>query len=688
MEAAQRANDSGDTAQARALALDLLPSTPYDATVLGIIAASYASSNDYAGLKAFYLAELERARTDPSLAPDARKQDIALLRRGLVPALTRLQDYPAALDQYIALLSAYPEDSATAQEAALYALRNHRQQQLTGFLETTVKQSPKDSRFAVLLAQVQTTFDNLPAAVSAYDAAINIRKDRADLYSARVDLEVRLGLTEPARLERAAADFARLYLLTYKDPQWMVRLAELRARQRRPADAVKALSTAYIDGRPRLPNNSFMVAAQLEKWDLLVEAESFAQQGMDLAGAGLFLSPDASAGAGIYARIVTRLGHPEQVLRTLNRTFEAANRSSTFPSALATELAENGSTPAEIAAQRTEYLAEHRQTAQRRLEEALATVGSVVKTYYTPEQKLAYAQTLDTLHANDPAQALSAAASAGIADREAAWRRQQLLTGALNAQGNNLFAYTSLQQSRLAYRELAQTLEAYAARLQPKLRSSILQQAAEAYRDAGDDTEELRVTRPLALANDAGVRDRFLYLLLHNDRAALTALAAIGNDTLADAAVNYTVAHADQQTALAAAAQRARALPAVWRPATVAMLRTYFADGATPPVIDEFVQALDPEATIAMRVARPVNRDRRLSGDLWFYYAARFGEYLATSAGTSSGLASEDFLPAPLEQSPTLVEPYVQLARFYDERNHLLRPQWSTGTRLNSSLAP
>ncbi len=625
------------------------------------------AADDNAGLKAFYLAQLERARTDPNLAPGARKQDVALLRRGLIPALTRLQDYPAALDQYIALIAAYPDDSATAQEAALYALRNERKQQLTGFLETTVQQSPKDSRFAVLLAQVQTTFEDLPAALTAYDTAIRIRKDRADLYSARADLELRLGLTDPARLEGAAADFSRLYLLSYQDPQWMVRLAELRARQRRAMDAVSALSAAYIDGRPRVPNNFFNVATQLERWDLLAEARSFAQQGVDLAGTGLFTSPDASTGAITYARIGTRLGHADDVLRTLNRIGKASGASITFPAALAAELAENGSTPAEIAAQRNEYLAEHRHTAEARLHAALATVGAVVENYYTPEQKLAYAHTLDALHATDPVQAIAAASSAGFAEKEAAWRRQQLLNGPLNEEGGNLSAYSSLQQGRLAYGELAQTLEAYAARLQPKLRSPILRQAADAYRNAGDDADELRVSRPLALANDAGVRDRFFDLLLRNDRAALTALAANGNDTLADAAVSYTVAHADQRTALAAAAERGQALPAVWRPAAASLIRTYFADAAIPPVSEDFVLALNPEASIAMRVAAPVNRERQLSGELWFYYAARFGDYLAASARSAAGPDPEDFLPAALEQSPTLPAAYIELARTYDE---------------------
>ena len=221
----------------------------------------------------------------PASAADARKQDIALLRRGLIPALTRLNDFAGATDQYIALLSAFPEDASLGQEAALCTpLKHGRQAQLLDFLRTTVKQSPRDSRFMIQLAAAETTFDDLPAAEAAYSLAINIRKDRVDLYTARADIEMRLSQSDPAQSELAAADFERLYLLTYHDPSWMVRLAELRARQQRPADAVKALEAAYIDGHAKAAGDFFTVAAQLERWNLLAEARTFAEQGVALAG--------------------------------------------------------------------------------------------------------------------------------------------------------------------------------------------------------------------------------------------------------------------------------------------------------------------------------------------------------------------------------------------------------------------
>ena len=210
LEAAHDANGSGDTAQARTLALQLLQKSPYDARYLAEASQSYAQAHDDAGLKAFYLARLDAARNAP---PAERKADIALLRRGLIPALTRLNDSAGAEDQYIALLSAYPEDTDTANQATLYALTHAREPQLLAFLRKTISDSPRDSRFAVLLAQTESTFGDLPAAIDAYSQAITIRSDRADLYTARADLAFRLAETEPdpvaanARLEFVAKDY-------------------------------------------------------------------------------------------------------------------------------------------------------------------------------------------------------------------------------------------------------------------------------------------------------------------------------------------------------------------------------------------------------------------------------------------------------------------------------------------------
>jgi hypothetical protein len=685
LEAASRANDANDTAQARALALGLLAQTPYDARVLDIVATSYARAHDDTGLKAFYLAQLASART-ANLTAEARRQDIAQLRRGLIPALTRLSDFGGATEQYIALLSAFPDDANLGNEAALYALQHGRQPQLLDFLRATVKQSPHDPRFMVLLAAAETTFGDLPAAESAYSLAINLRKDRTDLYTARVGIELRLSQTDPAQAELAAADLQRLYLLTYHDPAWMVRLAELRARQQRPAEAVKALEAAYIDGHARAAGDLFTVAAQLERWNLLAEARTFAEQGVALAGPELLTSTAASAdgppqgdgqsGAVLYARILARNGEAGRALAMLTAARQAAEVSATSPSVLAAELARENISGDEAESFRQNFAKQRRQTADQNLAAAVEALGGAVQTYYTPEQKQEFALALDKLHDTalpnaNPGLALQAATAAGLADREAEWRRQDL---AADGQGDRpLGRFISLQQRRLAFSALAHDVEAYAAHLRGARRQTALTQAAEAFRDAGDGANEARLDRTLVLGGAAQLRARYFGLLLRSDPAALTALAADRDAGVADAALNYTVAHGSEAQALAAVAGRGQALPPVWRPASASLVQTYFAGAATGPVdLTNFHQALGDEATIAARLAAPADPTRQLTGDNFFYYASRFGIFLSAVLHPAQTLPdAEDFLPAELEGSPTSPARYLDLARTYAEAHNI-----------------
>jgi hypothetical protein len=684
LEAATRANDANDTAQARTLGLGLLAQTPYDARILDIVATSYARAHDDAGLKQFYLAQLDAARAAPGLTADARKQDIALLRRGLIPALTRLNDFPGAVDQYIALLSAFPEDLNLGQEGALYALKHSRQPQLIDFLRTTVKQSPRDSRFMIQLAAAEAAFDDLPAAESAYSLAIGIRKDRVDLYSARADIEMRPSQSDPAQSELAAADFQRLYLLTYHDPSWMVRLAELRARQQRPADAVKALQAAYIDGHAKAAADFFTVAAQLERWDLLADARTFAEQGVALAGPALLTPPPVYAypqpenGAVVYARILARSGQADRALATLAAARQSAEAAATSPDVLAAELArENiGADQSEAQGFRQNFAMQHRQAADQNLRAAVDALGKAVQTYYTPEQKLAFALTLDKLHDSaqpnaNPGLALQAATAAGLADREADWRRQRLLAAEPDDAQAGL--YVSLQQRRLQFSALAHDLEAYAAGAPAAQRPSALTQAAQAYRDAGDTANEVRLTRTLVLGGNAQLRARYFDLLLRGDANALTALAGNRDIGLADAALNYMLAYGSEAQALAAVANRGQALDPVWRPASAALVETYFARPTPGPVnLADFNQALAADSTIAAHLAGPADPSRQLTGDVFFYYASRYGIFLATvrdSAGARPD--AEDFLPAELEGSPASTPRYLNLARSYVEAGNI-----------------
>ena len=286
------------------------------------------------------------------------------------------------------------------------------------------------------------------------------------------------------------------------------------------------------------------------------------------------------------------------------------------------------------------------------------------------------ALTLDKLHDSsqpnsNPDLAIQAAAAAGLADREAEWRKQSLLTGDVNH--STVDAYAILQQSRLQFSELAHTLEAYAARLSPRRQDPILTQAAKAFRDAGDTPDEVRLARALVLRNNSPIQERFFDLLLRRDPTALTALASNSNAKLADAALNYTVAHGPEAQALAAVANRGQLLNPVWRPASASLVQSYFAGPASNPVnVADFNQSLAANSTIADRLATAADPSRQLTGDAFFYYASRYGIFLATVHDSTQSLPdAEDFLPGELERAPTSPTAYLNLARTYSEAHNV-----------------
>lgn len=682
LEAASRANQAGDTAQARRLATEMLAQSPYDARVLAVVAESYARAHDDAGLKQFYLGHLDAAAHDTALEADARRQNVALLRRGLIPALDRMHDFAGAEDQYIALLSAYPDDEKTAAEAALFAQQHGQQARLLDFLRTTVKQSSHDSRFMVLLAEVEQTFGDLPAAENAYSLAIDIRKDRSDLYIARADIETRLSQTDPSQSELVAKDFERLYVLTYHDPQWMVRLAELRARQGRSADAVLALKAAYITGHPETASDFFTVAEKLSTWNMLEDARSFAEHGVKLSGTDLLAVNEASSysapmptGAVTYARILTRLGMAPQAVDVLVKARDDANAASYSPSVIASALEKESIGESDADAFRQSFAKRRAQIADQNLHTALNALGAAVQTYYTPEQKQTLALALDKLRTMQqphaaPELAIEIASASGLTDREAAWRREALLKP--DAGSNSVAEYSTLQRRRLQFGELAQTLERHAALLPQRSRRPLLLKAAQAYRDAGDVANEMRLSRALVLAGAATLQDRYFDLLLHRDPRGLLTLAASTRSELADAVVNYAIAHATEEQALLAISSRAQAVSPLWHHASAALAETYFAGSPSSLASTaDFTQALGSDATIAERLATQADPKQQLTGTDFFFYASRFGIFLQATPKAAPLADAEDFLAAKLEAEPSAPASYLDLARTYAEAGNI-----------------
>lgn len=655
-EAASKSNASGEYAQARTLLGPMLERDPYDAKLIAIYAESYALAKDSDGLRNFYLARLAMLK-DAKLPPDLRRDNTALMRQGLIAALTDLKDYAGATDQQIALISAFPEDASVLQQAALYALRYGRQAQLFGFLNKTVAESPRDSRFAIDLARTDTIFEDYAGALAAYSKAIAIRKDRPDLYIARADIEERT-----QAFDAACADYDRLYVLSYKDPQWMEKAALARARQGKNDLAVKALQTGWIEGRPPSAANYFRVASQLEAWRIVEPARVFAEQGIELAGDDL-LTKYASDGAALYARIMMRERHWGETLAFLDKALAAADVSASSPSIVVEQVERKGIASVTDAEWRRHFAAQKKQQAQAGYLLALGQAGKTAAELYTPEEKLGYAELLDARRGNRPMEEVAsvwipAAEAAGLKDREAAWRRDVLLHGSRELAEAQLGAFNALEDQRMDDANHARTLEEYAALLKPAQRAPVLLAAEAAWRADANHADELRVLREIRGLTEAPPTDeRYFELLLRSNPNALVA-----ENT--DASANFVLVHASgakgDALAYRAVDARARQRKPVWGPATTALTGLFFAD-ASPKIDAAFHTALG-DMTIAERLKR-ADPDKEIVGKTWFDYGMRYGLYRGLVSAAFGD--AEDYLVAGLEEESGSSASYITLASAY-----------------------
>jgi predicted Zn-dependent protease len=661
-EAARKSTEAKQFQQSRDLLVGLLKDSPHNGEYLAAMANTFAQAEDDRGLEQFYRDEIAALRNS-SMPADARKEQIATLRRGLVPALTRMKNYSGAVDQYIELINSFPEDGGLVSEAALYAQRYQRQKQLLDFYRKTVVQSPRDYRWSVVLAHVLTSLEDYPAAIETYAKAIAIRPDRSDLYISRADLEERL-----LRLEEAATDYERIYQLAYKDPQWMEKLAIIRARQGNTPEAVMALRAALIDSRPDNPSNYFEVARRLESWGMLDQARQFAEQGVVKAGSDLLAESENHSGAKTYVRLMTRLRQHEEAYATLQKAMEAA--ASQLP-VLKEQIQKQGMLGLTDAQWRESVRHNRMETARSGMAGALNEVGVAVNKYFTPEERLSFARFAETIHSSmsvdDVDQfAIPLALSASLADQEASWRFEVLIARAGGPMArinyaNNLQPLIDLQRRRGRFADLAAQMERYAAAIPWQQRTPPLTAAADAYDAEGDEQNELRVLASVFSAHDLDMnrQQRFFQLLLEQQPQELVRIGATWPGPSGEAAANYAVARGGAALAHEVVQARSQARPPVWRKAYTALVGLYSAE--TSPEVDRaFLGALGDD-TIAARLATPVDRGQQLAGNTWFYYGSRYGEYRDNARRSGA----EDYLPAMIEESPASASEYLTLARYY-----------------------
>lgn len=622
-EAAQKAADSDKYARARDLLSPLLTAEPFNADYLALMASTYARAGEYPQLRDFYaakIAEISRA----SLPAPERNERVAGLRRGLIPALEHLGDHTAAVDQYIEIINRYPEDENLVKDASLFAIRHGLQPRLAGYYTKASADSPKNVRLHIVLARLETQFEDYPAAVSAYDRGTAVRPDRLDLRIAQAQL-----LEKLARFDQATAAYQKIYDLSYHDPQWLLKVAELFARNRKPADAVKTVEKACIEGRPERPDIYFNAAEILEKWNLLQEASTFAERGVNRAGPRLLI--DQRDGAELYARLMTRLRKHEEAYFRLYALQQAGM-----------QLPQKEAVP-----QLTDL--------------ALRQIGTAAKAYFTPEEKVSLDAFLEKAWSVSGVpdtwknSLLQLVQLAGLKEREVRWQSELLMAEPDEpSAAAHLQRLIELQKSRMQYAELGSLLERYWRAKSDRINQlGLLTQAAQSYAIAGDTESEFRVLSE----NPAGTElRRYLDLLKTRDPDRRLKLAANSY-----AGMQIAIDSGDSAFARAVTSLGGRKGKPVWVRAYVGLIGLYDRDSS--PEINQAFSGLLGGGAIGERLHKPVNRDQQLAGDPWFYFGSRYGEYLAA---TNQG-SPEDFLPAMLEGAPAHAANYTALAQSYAE---------------------
>jgi lipopolysaccharide biosynthesis regulator YciM len=627
-EAVSKAMEVNEYARARALLGPLLQAQPYNAQYLAAMADSFARQGDDKSLRGFYLDRIQSFR-DANLPAEEKTERIAALRRGLIPALARLQDFAGAVDQYIEILNRYPEDAGLVQDAAAFAERHGRAKQLLDYYSQAASDSPQDFRWPMLRARIETYLEDYPAAIASYVRARTVRPDRADLLAAQASLEERL-----MRFDDALKSCSRLYDLTYQNPAWMEKAAELEARQGRGEAAVAALRKALIEGRPERPELYYSAAARLAGWNMLEAARQFAARGVALAGKDVLLQPVDFQGLITYVTILTRLRDYRAAYAQLREAAAAARGEKVTPD----------------------------------LTPFLSALGRAVRDYYTPEETAAFAGFLRKqrggMGTDDFIEALLPLAQyAELADLEASWRYEVMMASPGTPQAQAMETrLAELQKQRLRFNEYGAQLEAYWNVFPPKPeRGFILQQAAASYRAIGNSAAELRVLHEALEERLYGEPlSRYLELLSRVSPEQLVTLAGGAYaDQVRDAAAQAALATGNAGLARRAIAARGSLLPPVWTRAYTGLAGLYYLDDS-PAVNTAFEKALDTRS-IGERLASPPARDEALAGNLWFYYGSRYGEYLSlTHVGDP-----EAYLPARLEAAPANADAYCDLADSY-----------------------
>ncbi len=657
---ADRQINSGRLADAEATLAGYFNAMPLDLDVFRVLARVLGLEKREEALAALYSDGLKRIK-EADLSEDDTVAQVAELRRGMIGSLTALGRFSDAVDQHIEIINRDPESEEVLDAAFEYAERHQLSPRLVGYYEKLAKDANKDYRWSLVLGRLSSLAGNPAGAVDAYRRAVSNEPQRLDIRSLLADALVKAG-----RNDDAVAELRRAWEIDGREPQWLVTVARIRAREGRYDDASKAIDEAIASRAKIAPSRVFQYAGLLAEWGLLDKSVEVYERGIEMARKTPQDSDLDQARFRDYLNVAIRVRRPADLFTRIE--------------AMRTAFESLASAPNNYAAASARAAAEMIDSSERE------DFGRLAGQYATGAER----STLDgAVRVANSATAvkdrrrtlLALSRAAGLADAEEAIQLQLVNEALATVESDKsaefhaaLTETVEMFDRRAQYVRAAQMLEGYRAKDVRQGDFEYDRQIAANYRLAGDTANEVTALERLYRSVSGDVRtnsggysvevQRLFDLLLASGQADRTvALASVKNPYQFEL-INYLIERGD--AALAQRAIEAAAVSPAWVTAQSAALGLYFRDGS--PRIESAFRSVLRVQPIGDVVGKPFDAKTMLVGSDYFLVSRNYGLWLDLVAGRSD--AARDFIVGRTEDRPRDGTAQSQLARYYLVRNN------------------
>jgi predicted Zn-dependent protease len=638
------------------LGQQLLKENPLDTAYSNFVAATLVQAGRHSELPLFFTEQLQVVRQS-KLSPEEQKSRILALRRGMVDAQVMLKDFTAALGQYIEMINTSAEDLALVNEAAGFAEEHQLEPRLRRYYADTAQRSPKDHRWPLVLARLEDRWGHLADSLALYDAAIRVRPERLDLYEAKAGLQERL-----LDFASAVQTNQRLYDLSYKNPSYLLKIADLEVRLGRKAEAVDALKKAYAaDGGLPAPQYFAMVDT-LNRWGFLDEAKPLIDEGWKRFTERS--ASDAMGGRNLLRSAVEVSVKRRDAQNTLH--------------ALRTEY------------QRLDHVKEQPGGTQAYgnleiIQQAFLDLGKAIQTYFNPEEKAGFQTFLQQIQPpfspnEKETLVVQLAEAAGLPDLQEALRISIVTAHAQRLTGNSDANEASYRQQRHQlvdfYRRrqahekaVASLVSLWEQNPQRQRLFADLVEPALAARKLGNAEQEAAVLEKYAQASgglyDPAVLGRYYELLAELKQEAKITQISQADRRMIPALVNALIDRNNLTLARTVLQNYGRRKTPVWTATQLAMTGAELKD-STPQVAAAFSTVLNLKP-IGELLGVPADASRLLYGAEWYFYARSYGMHLHRLKDPQA----EAYLPAQIEFAPVSPARQAQVGEFRLQSNEL-----------------